>query len=47
MKITVFHIQNKWFLPVSDGVREISDAIVNTWRNEGVDINVREVEMYD
>lgn len=47
MKITVFHLQNKWFLPVADGVREISSAIVHTWRNEGVEIVVKEVEQYD
>lgn len=47
MKITVFHIQDKWFLPVADGVREISSAIVNTWRNEGVEIVVKESEIYD
>lgn len=46
MTITVFHNNNKWFLPVADGVREISYAIVNTWRNEGVIIEVKEVELY-
>ncbi|MDQ0414194.1 hypothetical protein [Mesobacillus stamsii] len=46
MTITVFHINNKWFLPVADGMRELSSAVVNTWRDDGVNIEVKEAELY-
>jgi hypothetical protein len=44
--ITVFHIHNKYFLTVSDGVREIPFAIVLEWQRSGSDVQIKEVEQY-
>lgn len=45
-KVTVFHINNRFFLPTGDSVREIPFAIVSAWEREGTEVEVKEVEQY-
>jgi hypothetical protein len=42
-KVTVYHADNRWFIPASDGVREIPYAVVMEW-DKAYGIEVKEVE---
>lgn len=46
MKVTVYHADNRWFIPSSDGVREIPYAVVMEW-DKAYGIEVKEAESYD
>ncbi|MGD7007583.1 hypothetical protein [Metabacillus sp. 84] len=45
-KIVVFHAHNRFFVQVADGVREIPFSLINSWRNEGSEVEVKAVELY-
>ena len=42
-KVTVFHADNRWFIPTSTGVKEIPFAIVCEWEKSG-GLEIKEVE---
>lgn len=45
-KVTVFHADGHWFIPASDGVREIPYAVVMEW-DKAYGLEIKEVEQYD
>lgn len=45
-KITVYQAHNRFFLPVPNGLSEIPFVTLNTWREQGTEIVILEVEMY-
>lgn len=45
-KVTVFHADGHWFIPVSNGVREIPFAVICEWER-AYGIEVKEVEGHD
>jgi len=45
-KVTVYHADNRWFIPASNGVREIPYAVVCEWE-KAYGLEIREVEQYD
>ncbi|MCD7034339.1 hypothetical protein LRR81_08835 [Metabacillus sp. GX 13764] len=44
--IIVYQADNRFFIAVGQGVREIPFAIVNEWRSTGSQVEIREVESY-
>lgn len=46
MRITVYQAHNCFYLPSGNGLSEISIATLNTWREQGAELNILEVEMY-
>lgn len=45
-QVTVYHADNRWFIPVSNGVKEIPFAIVCEWEKSG-GLEIKEVEYHD
>jgi hypothetical protein len=43
-KIIVVQINNGFYLPVANGLKEIDFGIVSAWCEEGEDVEIREVE---
>lgn len=46
MKVTVYHADNRWFIPTSTGVKEIPYAVVREW-DIAYGLEIKEVEQYD
>lgn len=45
--ITVYQIHGKYFLPVSNGVREVSSWQVVEWQSKGLEVHVEEGDHFD
>lgn len=45
-KIVVYQVGSQFFLPVSNGMSPISMGTLNTWRESGSEVEIREVEQY-
>jgi hypothetical protein len=45
-KVTVVQINNQFFVPISNGLKEIPFAIVMEWQQTGSEVEITEVEQY-
>jgi hypothetical protein len=46
-RITVIHVNNRFYIPGHNQMQEIPLAVVNAWREEGEDVSIKEVESYE
>lgn len=44
--MTVYHAHGKYFLPLQDGIREVSFAQISEWEKQDFEINIVEGELY-
>jgi hypothetical protein len=43
---SIIQINNKFFVPTGDGLKEIPFAAINAWYEEGMKIEIKEVESF-
>lgn len=45
--MTIYMIHGKYFLPLNDGIREVSFSQVSDWEKQDIEIEILEGDLFD